>query len=588
MKIWNKPLGFLLPGLTLLVCLATVIVALFSHRHNFSQDQAREASANGTLVKPVGPYLSAAFDTIRSGARQASFHIPEDGATPVGEPAAPEPEEEEPFHSPLAAFDQERKIEASLENHVRYANLALDDGVEALEEDSRVVEGGTAKGDTIAGLLASLDAENAAAYARAAKKVYAPGALRPGRPWRAFLSDETGRLARFEYEIDDARMLLVEGDVKPEAKLVDIDYELKLARLEGAINDNLFSAVVEMGESPRLADRLAGLFGSEINFIRQLRQGDSFSVLVEKKFRNGEFRGYGRILAARFINRGKLHEAFLFRDQEGRAQYFNANGENLRKTLLQAPLAVTRATSGFSESRMHPILNVPRPHRGVDYGAPHGTPVMAVGDGVVIERGWSGGYGNLLAVRHEDGLESLYAHLSGFARGMQPGQKVLQGQVIGFVGSTGLATGPHLDFRLRRNGAYINPEKAVSPRAAPVSPALKKEFEKAWAAERACLDGERKIENYSAESIIAPVLASFDEPVIAQGAKERKETRQERYRRLMLERRAALRRFYLHHKKQGRGVASHKGMAKSRKSTSSQEARKSEKASAAEKHKKRS
>ena len=289
---------------------------------------------------------------------------------------------------------------------------------------------------------------------------------------------------------------------QPVARVEPIDYVTLLSTVSTAIDDNLFQAVADAGESPQMALKLASLFGSEINFIRDLQEGDSFSVLVEKRYRDGEYKGYGRILAAQFTNKGKTFEAFLFRDGDKGANYYNSKGENLRKSLLQAPLAFTRVTSRFTKNRLHPILGYSRPHEGVDYAAPTGTPVKAVGDGVVTERHWSGGYGNQVIVRHGGGLESLYSHLSGYARGLRDGQKIRQGQVIGFVGMTGLATGPHLDFRLRQSGRFINPAKAINPRGEPVRKSAMGAFEKTMMAELALLKGEKPLSEYDVDSIV--------------------------------------------------------------------------------------
>ena len=332
--------------------------------------------------------------------------------------------------------------------------------------------------------------------------------FREGQPYAIVTDTASGRVKRFEYEIDNRRRLVVEGVEEPVARVEAIEYVTLLGTVEATISDNLFQAVADVGESPQMALQLAELFGAEINFIRDLQEGDSFSVLVEKRYREGEYKGYGRILAAHFTNKGKTFEAYLFRDGSERAQYYNRKGENLRKTLLQAPLAFTRVTSRFTSSRKHPILGYSRPHMGVDYGAPTGTPVKAVGEGTVTKRGWAGGYGNQIIVKHVAGLESMYSHLSGYARGLRQGQRVRQGQVIGFVGSTGLATGPHLDFRLRQNGNFINPTKAINPRGAPVSAKRRAAFEKTVAEELAYLQGRRPLAGYTVDSVVPehPVL----------------------------------------------------------------------------------
>ncbi|MDR2054836.1 MAG: M23 family metallopeptidase [Desulfovibrio sp.] len=365
-----------------------------------------------------------------------------------------------------------------------------------------VVRGTVEKGDTVGKILEKNSELNTQPYIHAAEQIFSLRSFRAGQPYVIVTDSSSGRLKRFEYEIDARRRLVVEGLETPVARLEAIEYVTTLDVVEAVINDNMFQAVADVGESPQLALRLAELFGAEINFIRDLQEGDSFAVLIEKRQREGNPAGYGRILAARFTNRGKVFEAFLFRDGEQAPRHYNRKGENLRKTLLQAPLAFTRVTSRFSMNRLHPILGVHRPHPGVDYGAPTGTPVKAVGDGVVTARGWAGGYGNQVVLRHSAGLESLYSHLSGYARGVSVGSRVRQGQVIGFVGSTGLASGPHLDFRLRQNGRFINPLKAVNPRGEPVSAKNREAFERIAAEELALLNGAKNSDDYTTQSLV--------------------------------------------------------------------------------------
>ena len=380
-----------------------------------------------------------------------------------------------------------------------------------------VVRGTFEKGDTVSKVLESAGGQGVQQYVSAARQVFSMRSFREGQPYLVVTDKESGQVKRFEYEIDSRRRLVVEGRENPAARVEPIEYVVLLSSVEGSINDNLFQAVADLGESPQMALKLADLFGSEINFIRDLQSGDSFSVLVEKRYRDSEYKGYGRILAAHFTNKGKTFEAYLFRDGNQRAEYYNRKGENLRKTLLQAPLAFTRISSRFTNSRLHPILNYTRAHHGVDYAAPTGTPVKAVGEGVVTQRGWAGGYGNQIIVKHSASLESMYAHLSGYARGLATGQRVRQGQVIGFVGSTGLATGPHLDFRLRQSGKFIDPTKAINPRGEPVPKRAMAEFEKTVALELAYLKGEKNLSEYAVDSVVpdAPVapVAAPEKPV---------------------------------------------------------------------------
>lgn len=377
-------------------------------------------------------------------------------------------------------------------------------------EDSTpgMLQGVVEKGDTISKILEEAGENSPHHYINAMRKVFSLGAIKAGQPYTVITDPNSGQLKRFEYEINSTKRLVVEGSDNPTARLEKINYSTSLELVQGVIDDNLFQAIAEAGENPQLAVRLTELFGSEINFIRDLQKGDSFAALVEKRHRNGEYKGYGRILAARFTNKGKTWEAFLYNDQSGQSHYYNSKGENLKKTLLQAPLAITRVTSRFTNNRKHPLLGYSRPHHGVDYGAPTGTPVKAVGSGVVTKRGWAGGYGNQIIIRHNGSLESMYSHLSGFARGLKEGQKIRQGQVIGFVGSTGLSTGPHLDFRLRQNGEFVNPTKAINPRGASVPANLLASFKNMAAREKTWLDGKPIPEDYTVNSLVPVQIAS--------------------------------------------------------------------------------
>ncbi|MBQ9406422.1 MAG: M23 family metallopeptidase [Desulfovibrio sp.] len=248
------------------------------------------------------------------------------------------------------------------------------------------------------------------------------------------------------------------------------------------------------------------MFAYEIDFTQDPGKGDFLTVLVEKKYHEGVYRGYGRILAACLRYKGKMHEAFLFRDGNGPARYYTRKGENLRRNFLQAPLAVTRITSNFSKNRMHPILGYSRPHEGIDYAAPMGTPVKAVGDGEIAAQGWVSGYGNQVVITHAGGLESLYSHLAGFARGINKGTHVQQGQTIGYVGSTGLSTGPHLDFRLRLNGKFINPAVKINPRNAPVSAKNMAAFLRTMNKELRLLNGHSSFSEYNSNDLVPEMV----------------------------------------------------------------------------------
>lgn len=300
--------------------------------------------------------------------------------------------------------------------------------------------------------------------ASATNKAFRLTKIRRGRPYRVVTTD--GEFTRFEYEIDNDQYLSVaktEDGFAAERK--DIKYDIITERVNGVITSSLYEALTATGEKASLAVRIGDIFGWEIDFIRDIRKNDNFTVVVEKRFRDGKFQGYGDILAARFVNQGNEHEGYYMKDKDGFTQYYTAEGKNLRRAFLKAPLKFSRISSKYTKRRLHPILKTYRPHNGIDYAAPRGTPVSAIGNGKVIKVARSRGAGKYVKIRHSNGYESAYLHLNRFAKGMKVGKKVKQGQTIAYVGSTGLSTGPHLDFRMRKNGKYINPARATNPRA---------------------------------------------------------------------------------------------------------------------------
>ncbi|MDR1947732.1 MAG: M23 family metallopeptidase [Desulfovibrio sp.] len=369
------------------------------------------------------------------------------------------------------------------------------------EESSGLIRGEIAPGDTAGAVLQQwLSPAAVSSLVEAAKDAWPLSRIRAGRPYAVWL--DQGDLVRFEYEADDNNRLVIvreiEGSaIRWKASLEKIEYEIRLARVEGSIDSNLFETMSLLGENPVLAVRLADIFAWEINFIRDLQPGDSFRMLVEKRWRDGEFKGYGNIPVAEFVNKKKKFEAFRFKDSFGNNAFFTAAGESLKRAFLKAPLSFTRISSRFSSARLHPILHIVRAHPAVDYAAPTGTPVKAIGGGVVTFRGFGRGAGNYVVLKHSGGYESMYMHLSGFARNLKQGGRVRQGEVIGFVGSTGYATGPHLDFRMKKDGRFLNPEKVLSPRDEAVPKARLEAFRSECGRMRSLLNGDADLEEYA-------------------------------------------------------------------------------------------
>jgi murein DD-endopeptidase MepM/ murein hydrolase activator NlpD len=252
--------------------------------------------------------------------------------------------------------------------------------------------------------------------------------------------------------------------------------ETRVIMRSGRVTSSLFAATDSAGVPESIADKIADIFSTQIDFRDDLRRGDTFSIVYTVNYRNGEQVAVGKLLAAEFVNAGTPHRVVLFRDPFGREAYYTPEGESLKKGFLRSPLEFTRVTSGFSNSRQHPIFGFHRAHTGVDFGAPTGTRVKATSDAVVAFAGPRGGYGNLAILRHNNGYETYYAHLSAFAPGLRPGRSVEQGQLIGYVGTTGASTGPHLHYEIRIAGTPYNPLAIKLPGAAPLTAALKSAF----------------------------------------------------------------------------------------------------------------
>jgi murein DD-endopeptidase MepM/ murein hydrolase activator NlpD len=234
------------------------------------------------------------------------------------------------------------------------------------------------------------------------------------------------------------------------------DVDVRVVAIAGELQDSLFASVERLGESAGLTARLVNLFEWDFDFAADSLPGDRFRLLVEKRYVDDAFLGYGDVLIAQYASVGRsLLTSVVFDDVSGRREYYDAAGRSVKKMFLRAPLDFTRVTSGYSHARFHPVLGGYRPHLAVDYGAPIGTPVRAVADGVVTQAGWNGGYGLSIMLRHARGYETMYNHLSKID--VRRGDRVRQRQVIARVGSTGLSTGPHLDYRVRKAGAFVNP-----------------------------------------------------------------------------------------------------------------------------------
>lgn len=341
-----------------------------------------------------------------------------------------------------------------------------------------VEEGVIENGETLSTILAPYGVGAAVIdrVSKVAEPVFSLRNMRAGHNYTLFLApDTTRKVVNFVYEqsVTEYIVFSFEGDsvsVRREQKPVSEERK----RCSGTITSSLWNCMIENNMTPALAMDLSDIYAWSIDFFG-LQEGDNFTVIYDEKFVDSTSVGAGRIWGAIFNHAGKTYYAIPF-IQNGKITYWDEQGNSLRKNLLKAPLKFSRISSRFSNSRLHPVLKIRRPHHGVDYSAPSGTPVQAVADGVVIYKGYSGGGGNTIKIRHSSNLMSGYLHLRGYGKGIANGARVSQGQIIGYVGTTGLSTGPHLDFRLWRSGKPIDPLKVPSEPAEPISAANKADF----------------------------------------------------------------------------------------------------------------
>jgi murein DD-endopeptidase MepM/ murein hydrolase activator NlpD len=299
---------------------------------------------------------------------------------------------------------------------------------------------------------------------------------KPGDSFKVFMG-QGDTIVAFEYITSDWKRYRLDRDGSDYIATVnEIGLDKKVLKVDGVINSSLWDALLPLLPDMEIFSDLTDIFGWEIDFLTEPRVGDRFSLIFETFEKDGIFVRPGKILAAEYSLSGTPHRAFLYQDSSGHTDYYDENGYSLKKTFLKSPLNYRRISSRFSMSRLHPIHKIYRPHLGVDYAAAAGTPVVAAGDGHIVFKGWRNGFGNYVEIQHPSSTITCYGHLRGFAKGLSNGERVAQGQVIGYVGQTGDATGPHLDYRVKKNGRFIDPLKMVVPASLPVKEEYKAEF----------------------------------------------------------------------------------------------------------------
>ena len=340
-------------------------------------------------------------------------------------------------------------------------------------------------GETVGGILnrCGVSAVMVDRLDKAAVEVFPLRKIRADKPYTKFthtVSDSLGEREVLDYLVYhiDAIEYVTFGFHGDSVSVVKGENPMEIVRQrrEAVITSSLWGAIMEQNMPYALAAEVEDIYQWTVDFFG-IQSGDSFAVVYDEKYVNGQSVGIGRVWGALFKHGGKEYYAIPYAQEKGKLRYWEANGESLRKQMLKAPLKYTRISSKFSNARLHPVHKVYRPHHGVDYAAPSGTPVHTVADGTVIFAGWGGGGGNTIKIKHAGGLQTGYLHLKGFAKGIKVGTKVSQGQLIGYVGSTGTSTGPHLDYRIWKNGTAIDPLKVTQEPAEPISAAHKERFE---------------------------------------------------------------------------------------------------------------
>ena len=328
-------------------------------------------------------------------------------------------------------------------------------------------------------LMKRLGAEDAEILnmAQASRKAFDLHMIKAGQAYEIRF-DADGSPARFEYEIDDQRLLILSrSSGEWSAEIETIEYQVWERVVKGVIKDSLYLSLMEACQTTALAINLADIFAWDIDFSLDLRPGDAYGILYQERWRGDRLIGPGRILAVQIINQGDTYSAVYYKDDSGEGDYYDSAGRSLQKQFLKSPLRFKHISSYFSKNRLHPVLKIQRPHLGVDYAAPYGTPVRTAADGRVVYKGRDGHMGNMIKIRHNGIYSTAYGHLSRYAKGLGVGRSVKQGEIIGYVGSTGLSTGPHLHYSFYKHGKLINPLREKNPRAKSIPSSEHPKFE---------------------------------------------------------------------------------------------------------------
>lgn len=355
-------------------------------------------------------------------------------------------------------------------------------GPETASPDFVVIEGKIEKGSSLGAALAAqgVSADAIHTISTTLRPLFDLRRSRAGQVYR-LIQRRDGAVVDFRYEISAMKAIhLFQDGNRIAAEEEEPELVRRTARIAGVVSSSVYASLRNLGESPELGHSFTDMFAWDIDFARLAQPGDQFSILYQRIYRIDEagqevYVGPGQILAATYEGASGRHSAVYY-EANGKGGYYRLDGTSVRRQFLSAPLRYSRISSAYTNARHHPILKVTRPHHGIDYAAPEGTPLWSVADGTVVFKGWSNGYGNLIKVRHSNGYISYYSHMSRFASGLKMGQRVRQQEVIGYVGSTGLATGPHTCFRIEKDGHYVNPSLLKTTSGEPIPAKSMAEF----------------------------------------------------------------------------------------------------------------
>ncbi|MCO5787746.1 peptidase M23 [Pseudomonas sp. G11-1] len=384
--------------------------------------------------------------------------------------------------SPLQLTSTSESLNTAASPEIVQAGISLQPLTEQVDEQQAVTPEWTsvtvASGDTLSTLFqgVGLSANTLHAVLNSSKDAKAFSRLRAGQQVEFKLGDN-GELLGMRSQLNKLETIQIDRDGDSYAFTKDVlEPEISTRFANGSIDSSLFVAAQNAGLSHNLTMQMANIFGYDVDFAREIRQGDNFEVLFEEKHVDGQRVGTGSILAARFTNRGRTFTAVRYTDSGGNSSYYRADGTSMRKAFIRTPVEFARISSRFNPGRRHPVLNKIRAHKGVDYAAATGTPIKATGDGRVVHVGRKGGYGNTVVIKHGQTYQTLYAHMSRYANGIRTGSNVAQGQVIGYVGATGLATGPHLHYEFQVNGRHVDPLSVKLPASDPIAKSERTKF----------------------------------------------------------------------------------------------------------------